>query len=78
LSVHQALADPQNGIDDHACCEHDIARFGSNEVSIFFSRSKCFFEISTITQEEMDTLPRIYVHGCLTKEYVPSIHAHSF
>jgi hypothetical protein len=26
----------------------------------------------------MDTLPRIYVHGCLTKEYVPSIHAHSF
>jgi hypothetical protein len=24
LSVHQALADPQNGVDDHARCEQDI------------------------------------------------------
>jgi hypothetical protein len=24
LSVHQALADPQNGVDDRARCEHDI------------------------------------------------------
>jgi hypothetical protein len=24
LSIHQALADPQNGIDDHGCCEHDV------------------------------------------------------
>jgi hypothetical protein len=24
LSIHQALADPQNGVDDHAHCEHDI------------------------------------------------------
>ncbi len=24
LSVHQALANPQNGIDDRACCEHDV------------------------------------------------------
>jgi hypothetical protein len=24
LSIHQALANPQNGIDDHAHCEHDI------------------------------------------------------
>jgi predicted dinucleotide-utilizing enzyme len=24
LSIHQALADPQNGIDDRARCEHDI------------------------------------------------------
>jgi hypothetical protein len=85
LSVHQALADPQNGVDDHAHCEHNIdgkpgrqkAQFGSKEVSFFFDGSKCFFEISTITQEEMDTLPRIYIHGQSTKEYVPSIRAHS-
>jgi hypothetical protein len=84
LSVHQALANPQNGVDDCAPCEHDIdgkpgrqkARFGSKEVSFFFDGSKCFFEISTITQEEMDTLPRIYIHGRSTKEYVPSIRAH--
>jgi hypothetical protein len=47
------------------------------EVSFFFDGSKCFFEISTIAQEEMDTLPRIYIHGRSTKEYVPSICAHS-
>jgi hypothetical protein len=44
---------------------------------ILFYGSKCFFEISTITQDEMDTLPRIYIHGRSTKEYVPSIRAHS-
>jgi hypothetical protein len=85
LSIHQALANPQNGIDDCAHCEHDVdskpgrqkARFGSKEVSFFFDRSKCFFEISTITKEEMDTLPRIYIHGQSTKEYVPLIRAHS-
>jgi hypothetical protein len=83
LSVHQALIDPQNGIDDHAPCERDgkpgrqQARFGLKEVSFFFNGSKWFFEISTITQEEMDTLPRIYIHGRSMKEYVPSIHAHS-
>jgi hypothetical protein len=79
LSIHQALADPKNGIDDCAHCEHNVdgkpgwqkVRFGSKEVSFFFDRSKCFFEISTITQEEMNTLPRIYIHGRLTKEYVP-------
>jgi hypothetical protein len=53
------------------------ARFGLNEASFFFDGSKCFFEISTITQEEMDTLPRIYIHGQLMKEYVPLICAHS-
>jgi hypothetical protein len=24
LSVHQALANPNNGIDDHAHCEHNV------------------------------------------------------
>jgi hypothetical protein len=24
LSIYQALADPQNGVDDRACCEHDV------------------------------------------------------
>jgi hypothetical protein len=61
LSVHQALADPKNGIDDHAHCEHNVdgkpgrqkAWFGSKEVSFFFDGSKCFFEISAITPEEI-------------------------
>jgi hypothetical protein len=58
LSTHQALANPQNGIDDRARCEHDVdGKPGrQKEVSFFFNGSKCFFEISTITQDEMDTL----------------------
>jgi hypothetical protein len=47
------------------------------EVSFFFDGSKCFFEISAITQEEINTLPRVYIHGRSMKEYVPSIRAHS-
>jgi hypothetical protein len=85
LSVHQALANPNNGIDDHAHCEHNVdgkpgrqkAQFGLKEVSFFFDGSQCFFGISAITQEEIDTLPRIYIHGQSMKEYVPSICAHS-
>jgi hypothetical protein len=30
---------------------------------ILFDGSKHFFEISAITQEEMNTLPRVYIHG---------------
>ncbi len=85
LSIQQALADPQNGIDDCAHCEHDVdskpgqqeVQFGLTEVSFFFDGLKCFFEISAITQEEIDTLPRVYIHGQLMKEYVPLICAHS-
>ena len=76
LSLHQSLANPSNGIDDRARCEHDIdghpgrqlARFNDKELPFHFDGRKCFFEVAPISQEEIDTLPKVYLN---TQENVP-------
>jgi hypothetical protein len=89
LSVHQALADPCNGIDDCASCERDIegkprgkpgwqkARFDMSKLSFFFDGLKCFFEVSPITGEELDSLPRVYIHGHSSEEYIRILRTYS-
>ena len=64
LSVHQALRNPRNGIDDRATCERDLngnpgkqaARFDDVVIPFHFDGTKCFFEVLPITDRELRTL----------------------
>ena len=64
LSVHQALRNTRNGIDDRATCERDLygnpgkqaARFGDIVIPFHFDGTKCFFEVLPITDRELRTL----------------------
>jgi hypothetical protein len=85
LSIHQSLANPKNGIDDRAQCECDIdgrpgrqkARFGNTEVSFLFDGSKCFFELRPISEEELLTLPTLYLTSEGDSPYKPTLRTHS-
>jgi hypothetical protein len=85
LSIHQSLANPKNGIDDRARCERDIdgrpgrqkARFGNMEVSFLFDGSKCFFELRPISEEELRTLPTLYLTSEGDSPYKPTLRTHS-
>ena len=67
LSVHQSLRDINNGIDDRARCEKDVhgkpglqmARFGETRVPFFFDGTKCFFELQSISDDELSRLPLV-------------------
>ncbi|KAI2513606.1 hypothetical protein MHU86_746 [Fragilaria crotonensis] len=67
LSVHQSLRDTRNGINDRARCEMDVhgrpgmqmARFGSTIVPFFFDGTKCFYEIHSISDDELNRLPKV-------------------
>lgn len=67
LSVHQVLQLVCNAIDDRARCEYDIegrtgtqsARFGSTRVPFFFDGVKCFYQIESITNDELHSLPTL-------------------
>ena len=61
LSVHQALRNPQNGIDDWAMCKLNIqgnpgkqaARYGDIVIPFHFDGTKCFLEVLPITDREL-------------------------
>ena len=71
LSTHQLLSNPSNAIDDWACCEQDIrghlgtqsARFNDKNLSFHFDGHKCYFEVAAISQEELQSLPRVYLNS---------------
>ena len=81
LSTHQLLSNPNNAIDDWAQCEKDIkghlgtqsARFNDKNLSFQFDGQKCFFEIVAISEEELQSLPRVYINSQDTTPFEPSV-----
>ena len=81
LSTHQSLSNPSNAIDDWACWEQDIrgkpgtqsAHFNDKNLSFHFDGRKCFFEVAAISEEELRTLPRVYLNSQENTPYEPSI-----
>ena len=71
LSTHQSLSNPSNAIDDWAQCESDIrghlgtqsACFNDKNLSFHFDGQKCFFELAAISEEELCSLPRVYLNS---------------
>jgi hypothetical protein len=47
------------------------------ELSFFFDGLKCFFEVLPITGEELDSLPRVYIHGHSSEEYIRTLCTYS-
>jgi transposase InsO family protein len=84
LSVHQALRDTNNGIDDRAMCERDIdgnpgkqaARFGDIVIPFHFDGTKCFFEVLPITDFELRTLRNVTLTDGRVP-YEPILRLHS-
>ena len=81
LSTHQSLSNPSNAIDDRACCEQDIrghpgtqsACFNDKNLSFHFDGRKCFFEVAAISEEELQSLPRVYLNPQENTPYEPSV-----
>ena len=69
LSIHQSLRLRVNRIDDRPVFERDVrglpgtqkAVFDKYELPFYFDGSKCFFELSPISEEEMVLLPRVTI-----------------
>ena len=81
MSTHQSLSNPSNTIDDRACCEQDIqgnpgtqsARFNDKNLLFHFDGRKCFFEVVAISEEELRSLPRVYLNSQEDTPYEPSV-----
>ena len=82
LCTHQSLSNPNNAIDDWARCEKGIkghlgtqsAHFDDNNLSFHFDGWKCFFETAAISEEELHSLPHVYINSQDTTPFQPSIH----
>ena len=67
LSIHQARTEGTNTVDDCSRYEHDIrgrpgsqsARFDTEIAKKIFYGRKCYYLLSEISEDEMNTLPRI-------------------
>ena len=85
LSIHQSLANHDNGIDDRARCEKDVdgnpgkqkARFNDKELSFHFDGVKCFFEVAAISDTELSQLPKIYLTSREPGLYQPTERTHT-
>ena len=83
LSVHQSLSFPKNGIDDRSRTENDIhgkpgkqcAKFGESTLQFYFDGSKCYFEVSEITEEEKNSLDTVVLTA--PNEYAPHNRVYS-
>lgn len=83
LSTHQALRLPTVRIDDRSIHERDVydrpgtqkARFGDHHVGFFFDGAKCFYDITTISDEELVSLPHINLSADIP--FNPNIRHHS-
>ena len=85
LSTHQSLSNPSNAIDDRACCEKDIrghpgtqsARFNDKNLSFHFDGCKCFFEVAAISEEELRSLPHVYLNSQENTPYELSVRTNT-
>ena len=85
LSTHQSLSNPSNAIDDRACCEQDIrgnpgtqsAHFNDKNLSFHFDGCKCFFEVAAISEEELRSLPHVYLNSQVDTPYEPSVRTNT-
>ena len=85
LSTHQPLSNPSNAIDDQARFEHDIrghlgtqsAHFNDKNLSFHFDGRKCFFEVAAISEEELRSLPRVYLDSQENTPFEPSIRTNT-
>lgn len=85
LSIHQSLANSKNAIDDRARCKRDLdgkpgrqaSRFGQHLLPFHFDGSKCFYEVCPISEEELSTLPRVFITSTGLEEYEPAIRTHT-
>ena len=85
LSTHQSLSNPSNAIEDRAHCEQDIlgnlgtqsARFNDKNLSFHFDGRKCFFEVVAIAEEELWTLPCVYLNSQENTPYEPSVRTNT-
>ena len=85
LSTHQSLSNPSNAIDNRAHCEQDIrghlgmqsAHFNDKNLSFHFDGRKCFFEVVAISEEELRSLPRVYLNSKENTPYEPSVQTNT-
>ena len=84
-STHQSLSNPSNAIDDRACCEQDIrgnpgtqsVRFNDKNLSFHFDGHKCFFEVAVISEEELWSLPHVYLNSQEDTPYEPTVRTNT-
>jgi hypothetical protein len=83
-TVHQSLRCPKNGIDDRARCERDVngnpglqcSQFGNHRLPFYFNRTKCFFAVYPISEEELNTLPRVTISdGSVPYDPITRLHS---
>ena len=76
-------SDGKSAVDDCSITEHDISgnpgtqssRFGDTTVHFFFDGRKCYYLLSPITEEEINTLPKIIITP--EKAISPTIRTHT-
>ena len=85
LSTHQSLSNPSNAIDDQSRCEQDIsghpgtqsAHFNDKNLSFHFDGQKCLFEVAAISEEELQSLPHVYLNSQENTPFEPCVQTNT-